>query len=114
MRTKLLAAAVTAAALALPASASALQPVVYTTATPIDGTDKFAWSCAARALPPINWFSLYCNGKQAVGVFPVAATADVGSGAVQVCWSGSFSYGTRFPYTWAQYSGCRYGPHAIV
>jgi hypothetical protein len=108
---KLLVLAVVAAALAAPASATALQPVVHTTAQQIDGTDQFAWSCVARALPPITSYSLRCNGQTAVGVFPVATISGVSSGPPQVCWSGSFQYGTGFPPQWATYSGCREGEH---
>ena len=114
MKHKIIAAIVAAAALACPAGASALQPVVHTTAQQIDGTDQFAWSCVARALPPITSFSLYCNGQSAVGIFPVATISGVSSGPPRVCWSGSFQYGNRFPPSFAFYDGCREGEHLPV
>ena len=111
MRKRIIAAIVAGAALAGPASASALQPVVHTTAQQIDGTNQYAWSCVARALPPITSFSLSCNGQSAVGIFPVATISGVSTGAPRVCWNGSFQYGTGFPPTYAFFSGCRYGEH---
>ena len=113
MNKKLLTLTVVAAALAAPTSASALQPAVHTTATPIDGTDQFAWTCVARALPPITSFSLYCNGQSALGLYPVQATAGVSTGPPRVCWSGSFQWGTGWPPNWASYSGCREGAHLV-
>ena len=114
MRRELIALAVAGAALAGPATASALQPVVYTTAQQIDGSDQFAWSCVARALPPIMSFSLRCNGQDTVGFYPVATISGVSTGPPRVCWSGSFQYGTGFPPQWAFYSGCREGEHLPV
>ena len=111
LHNKLLALAVLAAALAAPSTASALQPVVHTTAQQIDGTDQFVWSCVARALPPITSFSLRCNGQDTVGFYPVATISGVSSGAPRVCWSGSFQYGTGFPPQWAFFSACREGEH---
>jgi hypothetical protein len=111
MHKKLIAIAVAGAALAGPASASALQPAVHTTAQRIAGTDQYVWTCVGRALPPITSFSLYCNGQQAVGIFPVATISGVSTGAPRVCWSGSFQYGTRFPPSWASYGDCREGEH---
>lgn len=112
--TKLVPLAAAAAALAVPASASALQPAVHTTAQQIDGTGKFAWTCAARALPPITTFTLRCNGISAVGAGPVATISGVSTGAPRVCWSGSFTYGTGFPPPSAFFSGCREGEHLPV
>src|SRR5688500_2705251 len=114
MHTKLISAAVLAAALAVPSTASALQPVVHTTAQQIDGGDQFVRSCVARALPPSTSYTLRCNGQTAVGVFPVATISGVSSGPPQVCWSGSFQYGTGFPPQFATYSGCREGEHLPV
>ena len=111
MLKKFIALAVLGAALAGPSTASALQPAVRTAAQQIDGTNQFAWSCTATALPPITSFSLRCNGQTAVGIFPVATISGVSSGPIQVCWSGSFQYGTSFPPQFATYSGCRYGEH---
>ena len=111
---KFIVAAVAGAALIAPAGASAIQPVVHTTAQQIDGTNQYAWSCVARALPPITSFSLYCNGQRAVGIFPVATISGVSSGPPRVCWSGSFQYGTGFPPQFAFYDGCREGEHLPV
>jgi hypothetical protein len=113
MKKKAIIAALAGAAL-MPASASALQPTVTTTAQRIDGTDQYVWSCVGRALPPITSFSLSCNGQTAVGVFPVATISGVGTGAPRVCWSGVFQYGTGFPPPYAFYSGCREGEHLPV
>ena len=111
MPRKLIALAVAGAALAGPSSASALQPVVHTTAQRIDGTDQYVWSCVARALPPITSYTLRCNGQSAVGVFPVMTISGVSTGAPGVCWSGWFQYGSGFPPASASYSGCREGEH---
>lgn len=111
MQKKLIAAAVACAALAGPSSAAAIAPAVHTTAQQIDGTDQYAWSCVVRALPPITSFSAYCNGRRVVGVFPVATISGVGTGAPEVCWSGSFQYGSGFPQYWSTFSGCRHGEH---
>ena len=111
MKRKFIAAAVAGAALIVPSSASALAPVVHTTAQRIDGTDQYVWSCVGRALPPITSFSLRCNGQTAVGIFPVATISGVSSGPPRVCWSGSFQYGSGFPPSFAFYDGCREGEH---
>ncbi len=113
MHKKLIALAVAGAALAVPASASALAPAVYTTAQSIEGTDQYAWSCVGRALPPINSFTLTCNGQRAVGTGPVLTISGVSTGTPGVCWSGSFNWGSPIGQ-WANYSGCREGEHLPV
>ena len=114
MHRKLIAVAVAGAALAGPSTASALEPAVYTTAQPIDGTGQYVWSCVSRALPPITSVNLYCNGQSAVGGFPVATISGIGTGEPRVCWGGSFQYGTGFPPSWASFGGCREGAHLPV
>lgn len=111
MHRTLVALAAAGAALAAPASASAIAPTVHTSAERIDGTDQYVWTCVGRSLPPITAFTLYCNGEAAVGIFPVRAISGVAAGTPRVCWSGSFQWGKTFPYQWASFSGCREGEH---
>ena len=113
MHKKLIVLAIACAALVAPSTASALQPSVTTTATKIAGTNQYAWTCTARALPPITSFTLYCNGVEAVGTFPVKTISGVGYGTPQVCWSGSFRWGSGLSQNFANYSGCRYGEHTL-
>jgi hypothetical protein len=113
MPKKLIALAIVVAALAAPSSASALQPVVHTTATRIPHTNQYEWTCTARALPPITSFTLWCNGVKAVGTAQVQTISGVGTGSPQVCWDGSFRWGSGLSQNWANFDGCRYGEHLV-
>lgn len=80
-----------AAALAVPATAQAVDVPVTTTAKPIGSTGLFAWACEAHANPlVVTSFSLTCNGMHGSG--PVAVLAGTGSGTPKVCYVVFFTF----------------------
>lgn len=94
--------AVCAAALGAPTAANAIGVVVTTAASPIPGTDQFAWSCVGRAAPPIDSFTLTCNDQRAVGIYPILAAAGLGTGTAQVC----YRWTMRIDWTSYTHEGC--------
>jgi hypothetical protein len=87
---KILLATAALAALAVPASAQAVNVPVNVTIVPVaDG--QYAWTCEARANPlVVTNFNLWCNNEQAVGVAPAVKAAAGVSSTPTVCWSTVF------------------------
>ena len=88
---KLLMTAAALAALAVPATAQAVDVPVEVVITPLPN-GQYAWTCVGHANPlHVSNFNLWCNGQAAVGVSPVKAAAGVSS-TPRVCYSLVFWY----------------------
>jgi hypothetical protein len=111
MRAKLITVALAGAALLAPSTAAAAVPSFTTSAVRISETE-YAWTCVIRAQGSITGLNYTCNGKRAIGNYPVATISGVSTGAPRVCWDGSFSYqNVGQPTTWVRWNGCREGEH---